>query len=51
MNKEPATAIYLRKLGYKPTISQKPKPINNNNNVKIAKDGLIDGSYMSMVIN
>jgi hypothetical protein len=25
--------------------------INNKNNVKIAKDGLIDGNYMSMVIN
>ncbi len=25
--------------------------INNNNNVKIAKDSLIDGNYMSMVIN
>ena len=32
-------------------IDELTESFNNNNNVKITKDGLIDGKYMSMVIN
>jgi hypothetical protein len=34
MNRDPATARYLRKYGYRLIILKKPRPMNNSNNIK-----------------